>query len=693
MATVERRQVQAVAGEQKRPDLQGMRAVAVLSVFAGHLFHWPPGGFVGVDIFFVLSGFFITGILIRERTSTGDISFREFYTRRIRRIIPSALLVLAVTTIAAHFLLPATRAKDALIDALYAAVFASNWRFQHVGTDYFAADKPPSPVLHYWSLSIEEQFYFVWPVLLLGLFHLTRRYSTRREKYPQARRVSLAIAMGSICVASFAYASWQLAAGYFNTFTRIWELGIGALLAIITPLLGRLPNQIRPWLSYLGLAGVAASLFLISEATPFPGPWTLLPVLSTAVVVTAFVGAPVEGVPHLTNRVSDWFGDTSYTLYLWHWPILILLTAVFPVGLTYYIVVVIVALILTALTYRFYEDPIRKSNWLSSSRIPGNVWALIGGAAVAGVVLALIAVQTTTTKVDRWREPANLAAPTFANTAPPPAGTVITPDTAPLPGKGPCYGAPAIMNPQCKLRTDQPLTPSIDAFTEDNGSPNCWTPRGTPLHSCTYGYTGPDAIPMALVGDSHAQRMLVALAPYLKAMKWRLTTYLGWGCAWIDPPEKDCAQAMPEIQRQLIAQRYKLVITTAMRAYNDAENYIQAWKPVVDAGSRIAVIGDNPTISEESLNCLTRVGGDISTCGTSRADGLLRDDPLIAAAAAFPNAATMIDLTRYYCTKDRCPSVIGDVIVYSDYKGSHLTASYISTLGPAIVDGVRQALR
>lgn len=666
-----------------------MRALAVLSVFAGHLFHWPPGGFVGVDVFFVLSGFFITGILVRERTRSGGISFRSFYTRRVRRIIPSALLVLAVTTVAAHFLLPATRAKDALIDALYAAVFASNWRFQQTGTDYFAIDKPLSPVLHYWSLSIEEQFYFVWPLLLLGLFTVTRRYSTRREKYPPARQAALAAGMGAICVASFGYACWRLADGYFSTFTRIWELGVGALLAIVTPTLGRISGRARPWLSYAGLAGVVASLFLISEATPFPGPWTLLPVLSTSVLVAAFVGAPVKGVPHLTNRVSGWFGDTSYTLYLWHWPVLILLLAVFPKNLTYYLVTVVAALALTAVTYHFYEDPIRKSNWLTG-RLPGSAWGLIGGAAVAAVIMALVAAHLTTTRVE-WQEPADLAAPTFAPTPQGAAGTVIAPLTSPLPGKDPCYGAPAIMNPQCPLRSDRTLSPSIDRFANDSGRPQCWTERNTALKSCTYGYTGPDATQIALVGDSHAARTLVAIAPYLNAMKWHLTTYLGWGCGWREPPDGNCTQAMTETQHQLLERKYKLIITTASRSFNSADDYIAAWRPVVAAGSRIAVVGDNPTISEDSLDCLTRIGSDVGKCGTSRTDGLLRDDPLVVAAAAFPEAATYIDLTQYYCTKDWCPAVIGDVIVYSD-KGSHLTATYAATLGPAIIDGIRQAL-
>jgi peptidoglycan/LPS O-acetylase OafA/YrhL len=167
----------------RRADLQGMRAIAVLTVFANHLFDWPPGGFVGVDVFFVLSGFFITGILIRERSTTGKLSFQRFYVRRVKRILPSAVLVLVVTVTGSYLLFPAIRAKDTLLDALYAAVFAANFRFQAVGADYFQQTQPPSPIQHYWSLSIEEQFYFVWPVLLVAIFAVTR---SRRSGKPWA---------------------------------------------------------------------------------------------------------------------------------------------------------------------------------------------------------------------------------------------------------------------------------------------------------------------------------------------------------------------------------------------------------------------------------------------------------------------------------------------------------------------------
>jgi len=351
------------SGGGYRPDLQGMRAIAVLTVFANHLFEWPAGGFVGVDIFFVLSGFFITGLLIRERAETGSLSFRNFYTRRAKRILPSAVLVLVVTVVGSYLLFPATRARETLLDSLYAAIFAANFRFEAVGADYFASGQPESPIQHYWSLSIEEQFYFVWPALLVLVFYLTR--SRHRSGVRWAREFGLVGTMAAIVGLSFAAAMYLSAVdpnrAYFSTITRVWELGVGALIASAGPWIMQIPARVRPWLAYLGLSGVLASLFLIDPEVRFPAPWAALPVLSTALVVASFHGSEVHGVSILTNRVANYLGDTSYTLYLWHWPVITLLLAVTVRGPLFYGLALILSFGLTAVTYRYFENPIRHS--------------------------------------------------------------------------------------------------------------------------------------------------------------------------------------------------------------------------------------------------------------------------------------------------------------------------------------------
>lgn len=675
----------------RRPDLQGMRAVAVLAVFSNHLFDWPSGGFVGVDVFFVLSGFFITGLLVREQATNQHLSFQDFYVRRVKRILPSAVLVIVTTVVGAYVLFPAIRAKETLLDALYAAVFAANVRFEFVGADYFQQGQPPSPLQHYWSLSIEEQFYFVWPAALVLLFALTRRI--RHGGKASAPQLALFIAMAVVVLSSFGWALLLSVsdpnAAYFSTFTRIWELGVGALVAIAGPWLARLPSAIRPGLAYVGLGGVLGSIFVINPTLQFPAPWAALPAVSTALMVASFHGAEVRNMFLLTNPVARYLGDTSYTLYLWHWPVITLLFSIISKWALFYALAIGITLVLTALTYHFYENPIRKSNWLidvsasgaNGMRMPSpSKWAALGGLSVVVILVSIIAIGY-----------ADRLAATQADVA-----------NALAPGRtGPCFGAPAMLNGSCVMRnTDVPLTPSVDEFANDTpgleGS-NCYRTKGEDLKSCDYGYMGPNAIRIALVGDSHAASLLPALWPILERNRWKLSIFLGTDCYLADPALAECEGPMNAAKDKLLADPYDLVLVTNWAGWQvPPERYLRAWQPIVAAGSRLAVVADNPQTSEEALACVTRVslGRDrTAECGVSRASAFPRADSLVAAAHMFPGV-TVIDLSSYYCTADRCPSVIGNVIVYRDFKAgnSHSTATFASTLAPAVEKGVRGAL-
>lgn len=689
-----------VAHSERRTDLQGMRAIAVLTVFANHLFGWPRGGFVGVDMFFVLSGFFITGILIRERTSTGQLSFKRFYIRRVKRILPSALLVLAVTVIGGYLLFPATRAKDTLLDALYAAIFGANFRFEAVGADYFQSDQPPSPVQHYWSLSIEEQFYFVWPALIVAIFALTRKH--RRRGRQSAGHWGMLAGMGAVVAASFGWAIFLTTtdpnAAYFSTFTRVWELGVGALLAIAAPWLATIPSSVRPILAYLGLAGVVASVFLIGGTAGFPAPWAALPVVATALVVASFQGDEVRGMTVLTNPVARWFGDTSYTLYLWHWPVIILLQAVMAKSPLFYALAIGLSLGLTAITYRFYENPIRHSDWLLEKPIVepvGNrrlraltpsVWAGIGAVTAASIVVAILGIGYA----DRIQAARSSAAEDAGAATASPLDQTQKTDA--------CFGAPAMVTTGCALRhSGVPLEPSVDRFSKDAvpGQGDCFRSKGEELKVCTRGYDGADATRIALVGDSHAATLVPALWGVLDRNKtWQLTTYIGYTCNLATPLKTDCAGAMDKIRADLLSKPYDLILVAARReGHGTPENYAQAWRTLADAGKHLAVVLDGPEPSEDSLACLSRVsfGADrTGDCGTSRKDAFKQADPMLTAAQLVPGT-TVIDLTKYYCTEDRCPSVIGDVIVYRDING-HLTRTFSSTLAPALSDALRGAL-
>ncbi|MFD1492063.1 MULTISPECIES: acyltransferase family protein [Microbacterium] len=345
-----------------RRDIQGLRALAVVMVIATHVVGWPSGGFVGVDVFFVVSGFLITGLLLREVAESGRISLRDFFARRIRRLMPAAMLVLLGVCVAAFFVFNRARADATWADAVAAALFVSNWRFAAEGTDYFSA-AAVSPLQHFWSLSVEEQFSLVWPVLLLIAVLLVPRGGRRGR----AGRVAVGGVVVLVGAASWAWAVAQTAAeptvAYFSTATRAWELAVGALLAVASPALARIPAALGGLLQWVGLAGVVLSCVVIDPASAFPAPWAVLPVAATALVVAGGVGGDPSHrhLFPLTNPVSVWLGDLSYALYLWHFPVLVFAGVLLPAGEWTTAIVLAATAVLAVSTYYGVEQPLHRS--------------------------------------------------------------------------------------------------------------------------------------------------------------------------------------------------------------------------------------------------------------------------------------------------------------------------------------------
>ena len=345
-----------------RADVQALRAVAVLTVVLYHA-HIPylTGGFVGVDVFFVISGFLITGLLVRETERTGKISIKKFYGRRMRRIMPAAALTMIGTVVASYHYLGYIRGAHIAEDAQWSSVFLANVHYAAVGINYLDAQSPPSTLQHFWSLSVEEQFYVVWPVMFLLLGLLGRKYAS---KWLTIVPVALVV------VVSYAFSIWYTAESatpaYFSPFTRACELGAGALLAVNMPALKKIPMPVSLILSIGGMAGILATAFLFTDKTTFPGSMVALPVLATCAVLA---GGSASGANHTKlNSVYafkpiQWIGLWSYSLYLLHWPILTIaeqrLGHVPPASTR--VILVLSAVALAALSYSFVENPVR--NW------------------------------------------------------------------------------------------------------------------------------------------------------------------------------------------------------------------------------------------------------------------------------------------------------------------------------------------
>ncbi|HKE68132.1 MAG TPA: acyltransferase, partial [Nocardioidaceae bacterium] len=308
---------------RSRGDIQGLRAIAVLLVVLAHAgVPGFAGGYIGVDVFFVVSGYLITSILLHEATEHGSVSLAGFYAKRARRILPAATVTLTVTAVAAIVLLPYVRAQKVLGDVAWSAFFAANLRFGQQETDYFSRGQPPSPLQHVWSLAVEEQFYLVWPTLLVLVLVIGAR---RRAANVRRRLLWLGLVAAGLTAASFAWSVQTTptdpTGAYFSTATRGWELGAGALLALAGRSLPLLGGMTRAVLAALGLTSIAVAAATFTDHTPVPGYHMALPVVGTAALLAAGSGIPDRSGPLVVRLFGRqplrWIGDVSYGFYLW----------------------------------------------------------------------------------------------------------------------------------------------------------------------------------------------------------------------------------------------------------------------------------------------------------------------------------------------------------------------------------------
>lgn len=719
-------------GHRTRRDIQGVRAVAVLAVVGFHAgVPGVGGGFVGVDVFFVVSGFLITGQLWAELRGTGRISFGRFYARRARRLLPAALLVLVVTMMASAIILPPREALSVWTDARAAALYVSNYRFAIQGTDYLAASNPPSPIQQYWSLGVEEQFYALWPVLLVVIaaaaaaLRARRRRSDKRGRHnaDSAYRVSAgAGALVVLALASFALSlHWTRISppwAFFSLPSRIWELAAGALLAVSAPTVVLFARPIRVLMGWLGLAVVIASIAFISAAMPFPGYVALAPVGGTVLILAAGLQPTRGGVEALLSRRGFQFiGAVSYTWYLWHWPVLILAAADLghPLQPYQWAAAVLASLVLAVATTATIENRFRYAPWLR----PTHRSLLAGAMLTASVAALTLSTSPFIASLAGHGRPAAALALTAPPSRPPspPLANAATGTAAHQPAGASTAPAPTpaqVLTAQVQRAVTAALTvnavpsnlqPSLADAAGNKSLPfidGCLLsyPQ-TFLPTCAYADTA-SATTVMLVGDSHAAQWFPAFDQIAVQNKWRLEALTKETCPPLELPMfspylgreyTECAQFRQEVLARIRTEHPRLVVLGVARHYGPQAGFIVYQQPWLDGlaamvreiralGSQVLVMGAIPKPPADIPNCLSAHLSDVTACDLNR--GATVNGAGIAAEqrATIAAGGSYLNVIPLFCTATRCPAIVGANLVYRD--DNHLTTYYPAWLTPVI---------
>jgi len=671
-----------------RPDIEGLRAIAVIMVLLYHLdIGWASGGFAGVDVFFVISGFLITGLLAKEVEKTGRVSLLDFYARRAKRLFPAAALVLAATAALTVWLLPRTRWQDIGGDIVASAAYLINWRLAARSVDYLAEDAVPSPVQHFWSLAVEEQYYIVWPVVLVAALWMVRG---RIKPTSLLLGVTAAVGIPSL-VYSILHTASSPATAYFITTTRMWELAIGAAVALLAPRLSRLPGAGAQVLGWTGVAGLAATLLLISTKTPWPGYFAAIPTLSTAAVIAAgFAAGPRGPVALLGTRAMCWIGGISYSLYLWHWPLIQFAKVKWGAELPLVVAAGAAAtsVALAWVTLRLVENPIR-----FSERMRDNArYALSTGInfSLAGVVFGLcvmlaLSFMPAGGHSPSAQTPTDSAAEDDAGGPAPLGALALTMESADDPALLPVDSFPRIVPAPERATADVPRA------YEDG----CQLPysESKPKSDCFYGK--PDGkLRISVLGDSKVVQWLPALERLAMLHDWRIQVHAKSACGFHDLPLKQydgkpyvtCTEWNKAVIPLLLGEQKPDVIFTSMGSGLGVadEKEIAAlrarWELMARNGIKVIAMANNPSPGGNAYECVAEHSRSLSTCSfpVRPASGTAS----MEAAAKLVPGTMFINLNDSICGRRVCSAVIGGVLVYR--QGSHLTRTYIESLTPRL---------
>jgi peptidoglycan/LPS O-acetylase OafA/YrhL len=615
--------------------------------------------------------------LLAEIDRTGRVSLKGFYARRAKRILPAATIVLLATALASRLIVSRTRWEEIGGDIISAATYVINWRLADRAVDYLTQDSLPSPVQHYWSLAVEEQFYLVWPLLIIAAIFVARagRMSVRPILW---------LGLLLVAVPSFAWSIGETAESperaFFVSTTRMWELAIGAGIALGAARLERMPRTVATIVGWLGLGAIVASGLLVTTNTAWPGYAAALPTLGAGAVIAAGAAAGSWGpVALLGTAPFRWVGELSYSLYLWHWPMVLFAISYWgELSAVQGLAVVVASVIPAWITYRLVENPLRYSRAVSGS--PRFALSLGGNFTLAGACAGLALLVTSASiagpapGTERRAAGAGVLALTSGQAGPVPESfDFITPD--PL-----------------QATKDLPDT-TADACFQQMVSPELvWCAHGDPAGETT----------VALVGDSKMDQWLPAFQLLAAQNDWRLVVAFKGACAFTasvairgNDPDKlypDCDQWSKALLDRLVAERPDYVITSqgaALAADSTGGASVDAmvagmrsvWSTLDSVGVKVIVMANNTGPDLNVLHCVDKNRNRLSACAfdpaRQEADAAFQTQ---LRAVAGQTKVKMVDLFDYICPTVKCPAVIGNVLIYR--LGSHITATYVKTLTP-----------
>jgi peptidoglycan/LPS O-acetylase OafA/YrhL len=703
-----------------RPDLEGLRGLAILLVVASHAaIPGAAAGFIGVDVFFVLSGFLITGLLVDEWERTGRIDLAGFYARRARRILPAAAVVLVATLGAAMVILSPLDLRRIAADGLAAGLSVANLQFALSATDYFAP-VDPSPMLHFWSLSVEEQFYLFWPALII----IAARTRAPRRRMTVIVAYILLVSLATCLVLSMIAAPWA----YFALPARAWQLAAGGALAMGLRGFARVPWPIAALVGWAGIGLLAASMITIGSTTTYPGLAATVPTAGTLALIAASAVPASPGRLLLARAPMRWLGRISYSLYLWHWPVLILgVAAAGVIGsestdtaqpIVLRLGLVGVALILATITWRLIEEPFRAGR-LSHG---GRRRAL----AIAVAALMSVTVASTGLSYVADRDVADAAISEVPNPADAPDDALDWPsadpavqaddvETGPVASAtGSATSAPPSPSPTttaspkasnaprslARVSGGLPagLRPSLAAARDDTDPllrDGCALAiGGSDPPDCVYGDDHGD-VTVALVGDSHAMNWFPTLYRVANRHHWRLVPYTKFSCVFVDlriwsdnlgREYTECETWRERVVSKLRRLKPDLTIITSNKWFppivardGEPERQGKALAAFIERiPGRVAILVDTPRSDHDVPACLAQHPRAIEACTTPKRAAIGWRHRRREIEARRITGAPLIDLTKAICPTDPCPPVIGKRMVYRDHH--HLTATFAASL-------------